>query len=72
MVPHCGWMILNSDSNAVVMALLIKNIKKLVQVEEAPVRFRAGKEMQHLPCLEDAFLLVEGEKISATISASRS
>ena len=47
------------------MALLIKNIKKLVQVEEAPVRFRAGKEMQHLPCLEDAFLLVEGEKISA-------
>ena len=45
------------------MAVLIKNIKKLVQVESAPIPFRAGKEMSNLPCIEDAYLLVVGDKI---------
>jgi len=45
------------------MAVLIKNIKKLVQVETAPIPFRAGKEMSTLPCIEDAYLLVVGDKI---------
>lgn len=45
------------------MALLIKNIQKLVQIEEHPVEFRAGKEMQTLDCIDYAFLLTEGDKI---------
>lgn len=45
------------------MAVLIKNIKKLVQAETAPIPFRAGNEMSKLPCIDDAYLLVEGEKI---------
>ena len=45
------------------MAVLIKNIKKLVQAETAPIPFRAGKEMSNLPCIEDAYLLVVGDKI---------
>ncbi|HQQ20859.1 MAG TPA: imidazolonepropionase, partial [Bacteroidales bacterium] len=45
------------------MALLIKNIKKLVQVEYEPVAYRAGKEMAHLETIDDAFLLTGGEKI---------
>jgi len=45
------------------MAILVKNIKKLVQVEENPVVWRAGKEMQTLHSIEDAYLLTEGETI---------
>ena len=45
------------------MAVLIKNIKKLVQVETAPIPFRAGSEMSNLPCIDDAYLLVVGDKI---------
>ena len=45
------------------MAVLIKNIKKLVQAETAPIPFRAGKEMSNLPCIDDAYLLVVGDKI---------
>ena len=45
------------------MALLIKNIKKLVQVEYEPVAYRAGKEMAHLETIDDAFLLTEGRKL---------
>ena len=47
------------------MAVLVKNIKKLVQVETAPLRFRAGAEMSQLPCIDNAFLLAEGGKITA-------
>jgi imidazolonepropionase len=46
------------------VAILIKNIKALVQVEEKPVVWRAGKEMQTLHKIEDAYLLTEGEKIA--------
>ena len=45
------------------MALLIKNIKELVQVEDKPEIWRAGKEMQKLHKIENAYLLTEGEKI---------
>lgn len=45
------------------MALLIKNIQKLVQVEDTPVEFRAGKDMQILNTIDHAFLLTEGELI---------
>ena len=47
------------------MAVLVKNIKKLVQAESAPLRFRAGAEMSVLPCIDDAFLLAVGGKIAA-------
>jgi imidazolonepropionase len=45
------------------MSILVKNIKKLVQVEENPVLWRAGKEMQTLHCIDDAYLLTDGKKI---------
>jgi imidazolonepropionase len=53
------------------MAILIKNIKQLVQVEEEPVAWRAGKDMQTLHTIEDAFLLVADNTIEAfgTMSA---
>ena len=47
------------------MAILVKNIKQLVQVEEKPVIWRAGKEMQTLHSIENAYLLTEGDKIVA-------
>lgn len=45
------------------MALLIKNIKKLVQVEYTPCEFRAGSEMKTLHYIDDAFLITQGELI---------
>ena len=45
------------------MAYLIKNIKKLVQVETKPVLLRAGKDMQTVNCIDNAFLLTDGDKI---------
>ena len=45
---------------------LFLNIKSLVQVEaqnQKTPSFRAGKEMQDLPSIENAFLLVENGKI---------
>jgi len=45
------------------MALFIKNIKKIVQVEDEPVVWRAGKEMQIVHTIDDAYILTEGEKI---------
>lgn len=45
------------------MKLLIKNIKSLVQVEEKPRVKVAGAEMKKLPCLENAWLAIEDDKI---------
>ena len=45
------------------MAYFIKNIKKLVQVETKPVLLRAGKDMQTVKCIDNAFLLTDGDKI---------
>ncbi|MBO7587508.1 MAG: imidazolonepropionase [Bacteroidales bacterium] len=45
------------------MSILVKNIKQLVQAETKSVKWRAGRDMQTLPVIENAFLLTEGDKI---------
>jgi len=40
------------------MKTLFINIKKLIQVESKPKKWVAGKEMSVLPCIENAFLLI--------------
>lgn len=45
--------------------LLIRNIARLAQVEDCPRRMVAGKDMDTLPCLENAYLIVEGDRIQA-------
>ncbi|MDR3047717.1 MAG: imidazolonepropionase, partial [Bacteroidales bacterium] len=45
------------------MAILVKNIKKLIQTEERTVLLRAGKKMNALNIIENAYLLTEGENI---------
>ncbi len=45
------------------MSILIKNIKELIQVEEAPRLRVSGKEMAHLPVLKDAWLFIDGNRI---------
>ncbi len=47
------------------MTLLIRNIKTLVQVEEKAKEMVRGKDMGQLPSIDDAFLLIEGQKIVA-------
>ena len=44
--------------------LLIKNIKGLVQARTSTPYFIAGKEMAELPVMENAFLTMEGDRIS--------
>jgi len=46
------------------MKTLIINIKQLVQVREINVEKVSGAEMKNLPVLEDAFLLIENDRIS--------
>lgn len=46
------------------MKTLIINIKQLVQVEETPRMWVAGKDMSHLGIIPDAWLLVEDDKIA--------
>lgn len=41
------------------MGLLIKNIHQLVQVREKPIPLVKGKEMSHLPVIENAWLLIK-------------
>jgi imidazolonepropionase len=43
--------------------ILIKNIKQLVQVEEVPRLKVSGKDMKQLPCIADAWLALEDDKI---------
>ncbi|MCK6691773.1 MAG: imidazolonepropionase [Thermoanaerobaculia bacterium] len=45
--------------------LLIRNIKTLVQAETTPRPFVKGKDMAVLPCIQDAFLLLENDRIAA-------
>ena len=48
------------------MSLFVKNIKKLVGVrQEAPQSPLKGKEMETLPCLDNTWLLTEGDRIKA-------
>lgn len=46
------------------MGLLIKNIKCLVQTEEHPGQRVCGSEMARISNIPDAFLLIEGDRIS--------
>jgi imidazolonepropionase len=46
------------------MALFIKNIKELIQVEQQPVLYRAGKDMQTLHKIKDAWLKIEADFIA--------
>ncbi|MDR1792749.1 MAG: imidazolonepropionase [Bacteroidales bacterium] len=43
--------------------ILIKNIKKLVQVEYEPIRLRRGEEMNTLHTIDNAWLRIEDDKI---------
>lgn len=45
------------------MSILIKNIKSIVQTEENPVTWKAGKEMEQLNTIENGFVLIEGSLI---------
>ncbi|MDD4745659.1 MAG: imidazolonepropionase [Salinivirgaceae bacterium] len=45
------------------MKLLIKNIAKLIQTEETPRSWVAGKDMDQLPILENAYLLINNDLI---------
>jgi len=45
------------------MKTLIKNIKKLVQTEENPVLIRSGKEMSVLNFIDNAYLIIDDDKI---------
>lgn len=45
-----------SKTNA--MAILIKNIKKLIQTEESPRQWVAGADMAKLPTVDNAYLLI--------------
>lgn len=47
------------------MAILIINIKELVQVEDKPVLLRKGKEMSGLKTIKNAWLFIEKDKIAA-------
>jgi len=47
------------------MSILIENIKKLIQVEDRPQKFVAGKAMAKLPVLENAWLLIEKDRIAS-------
>ncbi|MCE2495372.1 MAG: imidazolonepropionase [Flavobacteriales bacterium] len=47
------------------MKTLFKNIQSLLLVEEEPTRWVAGSDMRTLPHLNDAWLLVEGDKIDS-------
>lgn len=45
------------------MKRLIKNIKQLVQVEDEPRKWVAGADMAKLNCINNAFLLINEDKI---------
>ncbi|HAN19298.1 MAG: imidazolonepropionase [Bacteroidetes bacterium GWC2_33_15] len=45
------------------MALLIKNIKSLINTENKPVKWVAGSDMQKLNTIENAYLLIEKDII---------
>ena len=45
------------------MKLLLENIKELVQVEESPTAFRAGKEMSTVNTIKNAFVIIRDEII---------
>lgn len=53
-----------SENKRLMSKVLIKNIKGLVQVRENHISRVQGEDMANLPVLEDAYLMIEGDKIS--------
>ncbi len=51
-------------SNIYNMKLLISNIKTLVQVDTEARKWVAGTDMANLNCIDDAYLLIEGDRIT--------
>lgn len=49
------------------MKTLIINIKQLVQIEEEPRKWVAGADMAKLGIIDDAYLLINEDKIEALI-----
>jgi imidazolonepropionase len=47
------------------MRTLIRNIKSLLQVRQPDVLFVAGADMQTLPAIDDAYLLIQDNRIEA-------
>lgn len=47
------------------MKLLIKNIRELYQTRTTPCEMVCGKDMASLPCIKDAYLLMDGETIAS-------
>ncbi len=47
------------------MKLLLENIKELVQVEENPAAFRAGRNMAYVSTIKNAFVIIRDEIIEA-------
>jgi imidazolonepropionase len=45
-------------SKTIAMAILIKNIKKLIQTEDSPREWVAGADMANLSNIDNAFLLI--------------
>lgn len=45
------------------MKTLFINIKQLLQVRSSAVEKLSGAEMQHLPCIDNAFLIIENDRI---------
>lgn len=46
------------------MALLIKNIKELIQIRDTNTLFLKGKEMKELPLINNAYLVIKNDIIS--------
>jgi len=67
--PQRAWLIQEPTNNQqpttnLMLSLLVKNIKELVQVEETPCQQPvAGARLATLPTIQDAFLLVENGRI---------
>ena len=47
------------------MSILIKNIKKLLQIRPVEIKVVSGEDMKELPSVDNAFLLIEDGKIKA-------
>ena len=45
------------------MSILITNIKNLIQIRDQNILKVSGKDMQYLPTIKNAFLLIENDKI---------
>ncbi len=43
--------------------LVFQNIKELLQIRNADVAFGSGRDMQQLPSIKNAYLMVENGKI---------